>query len=255
MLKSLSDAEIFDAGRHYAAVGTPSTLVHTYAGADGPVPVRRPPLPHRKYVDRSGGVRMIVLSNSPAIRSTNTPYAFQKIAYLEAMGFIPYAECPLGTSVGQRNMPAAMRGRQDLCRPDEFGHGKKYGDHQACPHVEEIIALRHNDQKKADVIREEQRKSFEERRLDEETKRNDAVFGQLAKLTSVVMSGTAGSGNLLDQIADSDDMMELLIAKRAQRAKHPDKEPVPVPVRDPSAEHDPFAAPTEAPQKPRKPRT
>lgn len=252
MLKTLSDAEIFDAGRHYAAIGTPATLLSTYVGVDGAVPVRRPPLPYKKYVDLSGGVRGITLSNSPAIRAVNTQYALQKTTYLESLGFIPYSECPLGTSIGQRNMPASMKGRSDLCRPDEFGRGKKYGDHQACPHVEEIIALRHKNQKAADKIREEQQKSFDVQRREEETKRNDAVFAQIANLTSVVMSGKAGTGNLLDQIADSDDMMELLIAKRAQRAKHPDKEPDAPLGPMPTDAVEPFADADKAPRKPRK---
>jgi len=231
LIKNLSDASIYDAGRRYAGVGPAPVYTrkvryegHIEKRQGKMVEVRYPPMPFKKYVDKVGGVRCVTLSNAPGIRATQTPYAIQKMAFLESQGFIAYAECPL-TGPGRQWLPESMQGRTDLCNPQDFGQGKKYGNHCGCPHIEEVIAIRHGDQERADAIRAEQAKTYESRKLEIEEKRNNAVFEQLALLTQAVKGGNPGTGDLLDQIAGNADMMSLLNQLANERKPNPDRGP------------------------------
>lgn len=223
IIRNIGDANIFDAGKYYRGVGAPPAFKQRIR-VDGEIrEVRLPPMPFIKMVDKVGSVRNITLSNGPVSHAgaDETPYAMGKIKGLEGHGFIHYNVCAIADGHSRKHLPESMEGLTDFCSPKDFGDDPrlfKYGNHAACPHTEQVIALRHGDNKKANEIREEQAKHFNVKQQELTEQRNNLVFEELVALRKAATGGQQ-TGDLLQQIAGNPDMMAMLNELAEHQAK------------------------------------
>lgn len=165
MLKSLSRAQIHDAG----AKGPPR---RKRINPDGVVVWEKlPPMPYRTYVDASGSIINVPLTNSAALRNTNQAYAYRIQEMHKRAGSIPYEDCPARTLVG---LPEKMRGRAP-CDEREYGNGK------CCRCVQEIIDARRAAHVRRELESQERHKSMEQRRMEMAEAREERVAAAEAR--------------------------------------------------------------------------
>lgn len=188
---NLSKANIHDCGQN-----PPPRLV-TINDKGAKVIEKIPALPFRKFVNMQGHVVRVALSNAAAIRNTNNPAAHRTLTMISDEGFVPYGKCLLLDEQGQRWAPKDMRALADPCTYEDFGPGKRYGEHCACPHIEEIIQRRQGKHSEASAKFEERKKSLELRRHEEESLRNKAIIEKIAADTDALSKATA----LTDELA------------------------------------------------------
>lgn len=96
--------------------------------------------PSMKWVTATGSILEVPTSGGSGQPDDPTVIA-QKTAVMHGAGAIRYSVCPITDSLSRANIPKAVR-KEVACPAEKFGRGKEYGAHQACPHVERIIAER-----------------------------------------------------------------------------------------------------------------
>jgi hypothetical protein len=177
---NLSQANIHDCGQK------PPPRRVTINDQGNRVVEKIPALPYRKFVNMQGHVVRVALSNAAAERNTNNPAAHRTLTMISDEGFVPYGKCLLLDEQGQRWAPRDMRQLADPCTYEDFGRGKRYGEHCACPHIEEIILRRQSKHGAAEKLFAERKKTLELRRHEEESLRNKAIIEKIAADTEAL---------------------------------------------------------------------
>lgn len=247
-IKNISQAHIFDAGKHYGTPGISGAFQRLVrvpvTGADGSerTEVRTeklPPMPSAKYVNAAGDVVRLTLTQASGQATVDGEYALRKRKWMEQFPVrrrelvkdengnvtgsreiitsgIEYGKCPLTSDSGVRWMPDEIRAANHTpCDARDFGRGKKYGDHCGCPHIEMIIAYRHGKTSEYEALVAEEKKSLQVKQFEEDRARNRAILDRLADTGSATGGKGTDTDELLRQLAANPEIMARLAALAA----------------------------------------